>query len=440
MKNQGLFIAVASALVLLLLIYVFSGKKNDYDWTPKIEDNAYEPYDVGYFKDVLEKTYKEDFEYIKTSKHLEYVIDSGVGTMLYLNSEIELSKDHVHSLLKFVERGNNAFFSSDIYPEKLISEFGNVFLDVETYGYRMFKEQHVENADLNSVYTYNLVLDEFIPLFLEDSVAKLNFNFEKKTFEFPFYHEDSVGIRNWLGIPKKQFEMYNSTEKRLIPHSTINDSIVDFFSIKHGKGELFVHLNPMLLGNIFFIEQDGFDYAQLLTSNFSDGKLFYNKKHFYFNNNSSNPEAASDSALGFILKHKPLRWALYAILALTILYVLFGLKRKHQIIRHFQHPKNSSIRFVKALSSFYKSSGNYGSLSEEMIWNFEHFVRKRYRIKTDLPKKELAPLIGKLSGIPESEIVQIYDLNLKVEYGTDGLKSRAIKLHQFLENFYKNCK
>ncbi len=394
---------------------------------------------MGYFKDVLSESYGDQFSYVTKYKDFEQVIDSGAGTMLYLNSDITLSIDHVDALMDFVERGNTAFYSSDVYPEDLVQEFSNVFLDIESFDFETFNTYDGGKVNFGQVYTFNEKLGKNIPLFITDSVVSVSAVDSDKSYEFSFYQKDSLEEHHWLGIPKRQFDIYNSNET-LTPRSYINDSIVDCFSIQKGDGELFIHLNPLMFSNIYFTKETGFDYAQDMTSYFNDGELFYNKRHNYISRNAQSQNYQTRSPFTFIFKHQSLSWALYGIIILSALYLIFGLKRKLPVLKDFDHPKNSSIRFVRALSSFYKSSGNYADLCTEMMWNFEHFLRKRYKIKTDLPKEELQLIMSKKSGISLNEIEKIYKLNMEVEYGSDQLKSKAMNLHRAIDNFYKNCK
>ncbi len=440
MNNSKIIGISAMALVIIVILYFLSGGAEKYNWKTRINDKTYEPYDVGFFKDVLSNSYGDDFSYVTKYDQFETVIDSGMGTMLYLNSDINLSIDHIDALLKFIERGNTAFYSSDNFPSGLISEFANIFLDIESEDYQTYKTYDGDEVNFGRVFTYNTELGRNIPLYITDSMVTVNIVDSEKSYNFSFHQKDTLKRRHWLGIPKIQFNTYNS-KNSLIPHSYINDSIVDCFSIKKGDGELFIHLNPLMFGNIYFTKESGFNYVQQMTECFNDGELYYNKRHSYRSRESRNINSGKKrSPFTFIFKHKSLTWALYGIIILSALYVIFGLKRKLPILRDFDHPKNSSIRFVRALSSFYKTSGNYADLCKQMMVNFEHFLRKRYKIKTDLPKEELQLLMSKKSGISLGEIESIYKLNMEVEYGTEENKSKAIKLHKAINKFYKNCK
>jgi len=446
-----------TALVLVTLmvgaIFYVVNRTKSYEWDVNLREDSYQPYDLGFFRDVLSETFKDDFELIKKSTQFELAADSGNGTMVYVEDGIKLSEDHIEKLLGFIERGNTAFFSSDVIPENLIEEITGVDFDVtyseiiapkqesKTNSFSFSHSQIEESTSDNDDQVTDEDDEESHNLYLVDSVAQVKFlDQDTINYTFKFIQKDSLEEFTWHGMDSVIFNDYNS-EEDFTPISVLNDSLIYYFSMNYGEGALYVHLNPILFSNIYFKETSGFNYANRILEDFNEGHVYYNQYYTYLNTGSNEDyKGNSTSPLTFILKHKSLKWTLYTILILSLLYVLFSFKRRLPIIPYFNSPKNTSVNYVKALSSFYLSAKNHTVLAEEMMANFRHYLRNRYRLNTTLKKEELIPLIAKNSGLPEVDISAIFDKEFKINFGEDSKSKGLIRLYKALESFYLNCK
>ena len=442
MNQKNYITALVLVTLLVGTIFYVVNRTKSYEWDVNLREDSYQPYDLGFFRDVLSKTFKDDFELIKKSTQFELAADSGYGTMVYVEDGIKLSEDHIEKLLGFIERGNTAFFSSDIIPENLIEEITGVDFEV-TYSEIIAPKQE---SKTNSFSFANSQIDVSNPdkddeeshnLYLVDSVAQVKFlDQDTINYTFKFIQKDSLEEFTWHGMDNVIFNDYN-TEEDFTPISVLNDSLIYYFSMNYGKGALYVHLNPILFSNIYFKETSGFNYANRILEDFNEGHVYYNQ---HYSSLTSGNSGNSTSPLTFILKHKSLKWTLYTILIFSLLYVLFSFKRRLPIIPYFNSPKNTSVNYVKALSSFYLSAKDHTVLAEEMMANFRHYLRNKYRLNTTLKKEELIPLIAKNSGLTEVDVSAIFDKEFKINFGDDSKSKGLIGLYKALESFYLNCK
>ncbi|MEJ6680699.1 MAG: hypothetical protein QNL21_01260 [Flavobacteriales bacterium] len=442
MNQKNYITALVLVTLLVGIIFYVVNRTKSYEWDVNLREDSYQPYDLGFFRDVLSKTFKDDFELIKKSTQFELAADSGYGTMVYVEDGIKLSEDHIKKLLGFIERGNTAFFSSDIIPENLIEEITGVYFEV-TYSEIMGPKQE---SKTNSFSFANSQIDlsnsdkddeESHNLYLVDSVAQVKFlDQDTINYTFKFIQKDSLEEFTWHGMDNVTFNDYN-TEEDFTPISVLNDSLIYYFSMNYGEGALYVHLNPILFSNIYFKETSGFNYANRILEDFNEGHVYYNQ---HYSSLTSGNSGNSTSPLTFILKHRSLKWTLYTILILSLLYVLFSFKRRLPIIPYFNSPKNTSVNYVKALSSFYLSAKDHTVLAEEMMANFRHYLRNKYRLNTTLKKEELIPLIAKNSGLTEVDVSAIFDKYFKINFGDDSKSKGLIGLYKALESFYLNCK
>ena len=140
MNQKNYITALVLVTLLVGIIFYVVNRTKSYEWDVNLREDSYQPYDLGFFRDVLSKTFKDDFELIKKSTQFELAADSGYGTMVYVEDGIKLSEDHIEKLLGFIDRGNTAFFSSDLIPVNLIEEITGVYFEV-TYSEIMGPKQ-----------------------------------------------------------------------------------------------------------------------------------------------------------------------------------------------------------------------------------------------------------------------------------------------------------
>lgn len=451
--NKGKYIGTLLIVAILAAIFIFLvNRKTSYNWETNLRSESYEPYDIGIYKDLLEKSFDDRFKHITKSHEFELATDSGSGTFIYIDGQIKLSDDHIDKLLEFIERGNTVIFSCNIIPENLIERITTIDFNIE-YSQEKQLQNHLLHSSfglasqeeaIDDYYEYVEEEQDNYNLFLWDSIANVAFIDQPgSSFTFSYIQKDSLEEHLWSGIDRELFEDYNS-ENDFTPISLLNDSLIDVISMIHGKGKLYVHMNPILFSNIYFIEKSGFDYANRFSDFFADGNVYFNEHYHYAHrfasDNSSFNKEDIRSPLSFILSHKGLKWTLYGILIMSILYLLFAFKRRLPVIAFFHQPTNTSISYVKALSSFYYSAKDHTLLSSEMMLSFKHFLRKRYHINTNKDKEELIPLVAKYSGISEEKVSHIFELDFKINFSNESKSKGSIELYNTLEYFYANCK
>ncbi|MEZ7887873.1 MAG: hypothetical protein QMC16_11335, partial [Flavobacteriales bacterium] len=285
--NQKNYITALVLVTLLVgtIFYVINRNKS-YEWNVNLREDSYQPYDLGFFREVLSETFKDDFELIKKSTQFELAADSGYGTMVYVEDGIKLSEDHIEKLLGFIDRGNTAFFSSDVIPVNLIEEITGVDFNV-TYS-EIISPKQESNANSFSLANYQIEEstsdnddEESHNLYLVDSVAHVKFlDQDTISYTFKFIQKDSLEEFTWHGMDSVIFDNYN-TEEDFTPISVLNDSLIYYFSMNYGKGALYVHLNPILFSNIYFKETSGFNYANRILEDFNEGHVYYNQHYTY---------------------------------------------------------------------------------------------------------------------------------------------------------------
>ncbi|WOC51675.1 hypothetical protein BPO_1028 [Bergeyella porcorum] len=204
-----------------------------------------------------------------------------------------------------------------------------------------------------------------------------------------------------------------------------------FVKIKWGKGNLYLHTEPLFLTNYYLLyPRKGNAYLEGVFS------YLPNRETLWFVEKEQ--QRTSDSPLRFVLSHPPLKYAWWIFLGGLLLFAIFNAKRKQRVVPIIQPPKNQSADFVKSVGNLYLQEGDFHDMMAKKTQYFlykvrtellmdtqnldEHFVKKLH-IKTNVPLetvKEAVELMKK-SLNPHSQVMQ----------------EDLIRLRQLLDNIYK---
>lgn len=94
------------------------------------------------------------------------------------------------------------------------------------------------------------------------------------------------------------------------------------------------------------------------------------------------PVAASSSPLRYVLSQRPLRWALWLALVLTVLYILVHARRQQRAIPIMPPPRNATRELVHTLGRLYHQKGDHRDLARKMIAYFREEVRAATYLRT----------------------------------------------------------
>jgi hypothetical protein len=193
------------------------------------------------------------------------------------------------------------------------------------------------------------------------------------------------------------------------------------------------------------MKREGFQYAEQMLEHIPPGRVQWDRYHLephyetsYFDDYGDGEER--QSIIEFILNNPPLAWAMFVLLAGAVLYVIFKGKRMQEVIPATESKDNTSMRYVKTLSSLYMQQGSHSKLIKLKEKTFLNFIAERYYILT---KKADAAFIEKVaikSQVSKEHITSIFNDFIELEGAFDVDDDQLIQLHQKIEYFYKNCK
>lgn len=370
------------------------------------------------FSTIKKGTSKQKFNLIDKSLWEQlHVADTG-SVYLFVGNAFYYTDRDLDSLMAFVANGNVAFYSAhhfglwpDFNKNSLSMLAGNDSICIKI---RMAGE------------------------------VTLQFSGAAPDEVFPFHFQQ--GDERWLHDWRYFAGCRDDDEFTAEVVTLFNDEFPDMIAVAHGKGTIYLHLNPIMFSNYFFVEGVGLDYINACFHPFTGKKL-------YWDVSSNTPKSQDDDEppdgptpphpnfLTFIFSHRELNWAWHLMLAGVLLFLLFRSKRTQRIIPVIPAPKNRSADFVQTVAALYYQPYNHQHIANEMRNQFLQFIVNKYGIKVNLKNfADHIPDIELSSGVSGRDIHDIFVLAMQLEVSAEDSRHRLLKLNELLDNFYTNSK
>ncbi|HEY0655515.1 MAG TPA: hypothetical protein VGD65_20410 [Chryseosolibacter sp.] len=404
------------SLAILLLVYFTLGRNNEkrFQWSESYRSNSEQPYGTLFIQKLLSEYRPGQKLIINDKQPLHVFLDSAKfkkkTDYVFIGQGIYLDEEDVDALLNFISNGNDAFVASynlpfDLVDPMFVSDCGKqIFLAMED----------TLSANMNF---YNRAL-------AKPKGYKFVYRFGKK--DQPYF---------WNSLNP---EIFCDSTKSITPLGFIAPDKVNFFRLQYGKGNLYVHTNPLAFTNYFLTKQDKAEYASSVFSHLKADEIIwdeFSKSKFTPSNNA--PEV---SPIAYILEQESLRYAWWLILGAALLYTIFTAKRKQRIIPVLEEKANTSLEFVNLISALHFQNGNHHDIGRKKMKYFFYFIKSKYNMHLQ------ALTEAALNRLAEKSKVGLDDLKtIAVEFNHIENQSyynehRLVDLHNALEKFYKTCK
>ncbi|TMI74763.1 MAG: DUF4350 domain-containing protein [Bacteroidetes bacterium] len=317
----------------------------------------------------------------------------------------------IKKLIGFVEQGNDVFVSSAIISDdtKEILGCGISYVDV----YDLYP-----GADL---------LKDTLQVSLTNPPFQRSFNYTYpgKRLDSHFFKVDS-SITTVLG--------------------TSRGGDPNFIRLRAGKGNLYVHLAPMVFSNYFLLRNRNIKYYEDVLSVMSPKTKKVAWDEYYLNKRWSSGSGSDDRSgaqdkgwWGTLFKFKGLRWGLWVFLLLLLLYTLLEMRRKQRPIPVIAKPRNDSLDFVKTIGRLYYDKGDHGNLCRKMASYFLEHVRNRYKLPTAVMNEEFIKQLQFKTGVSEEEIRGIVYFIRDMDMAPAITDHQLQFFHKQLESFYSKA-
>ncbi|MDQ0591772.1 hypothetical protein QFZ37_000141 [Chryseobacterium ginsenosidimutans] len=204
-----------------------------------------------------------------------------------------------------------------------------------------------------------------------------------------------------------------------------NSDQANFIKAKFGKGNIYVHCEPLFITNYYLLQRGNVRYTQDIFS------YLDNKETLWFVESNSK---ASQFFLRFILSNPALKYAWWVLLGGLVLFIFFNAKRKQRIVPIIEPLKNTSVDFVKSIGNLYLQEGDFHDMMAKKAQYFLNKVRMDLLIDTQNLDEEFAKKLHLKTGKPTEMINEAIDL---IKKGQDPyahvMKEDLAKMNKLLD-------
>lgn len=369
------------------------------DWTQSYSQDDKRPYGDFLLCDLLKKDIFPEQKLETSSKSL-YLFpyqenDSSLVNYLFITSSFAPEPLDCQKLLNLARQGNNIFLASNTLNSSIS----------DSLGIELTREFKISNLR---------------------SMASQSFNFEspklKKTGGYKYTKAHGRAFINKIG--KGDITVLGRN----------NHNQIQFIKIAIGKGNIYVHTQPLAFTNYNILLEDHAEYIYKAFSYLPNRPIVWDE---YYKPLS---HIAYESPIRFILGSPALKMAYYLLIIILIVYMIFQGKRQQRIIPVKIPLKNTTLDFIHTVGRLYYNNKNHKDIATRRYLHLNEFVRSRYHFNLKQDNEDNIRLLSKKSGIPIRSfqiLIQQAQLLLNKKQITDEeLESFSSRI----EYIYVNCK
>lgn len=377
--------AILFGIVLLLLAVLEMGKKEVTDWRKNFDVTEKSPFGLYIFNQEADKlignlhrTVISPYDYFEKNKT--------VSNQNYVIIQRQISETFWNALLEKAKDGSDVMVISTEFSPKILDT-----LDFYT-GYRYFEEKQTMSLTDQKFRGDSIIIEKFPGQRVIDS-------FSKGT------------------------EILGAAKSPIVP------SVANFIKVKFGKGNIYLHSDPIFLTNYYLLKPGYERYAQDVFS-----YLPARNTVWFMETN----DIRSNSPLRFILANPPLRYAWWLLLAGLLIFVIFNVKRRQRVIPLIPELKNKSVEFVKSIGNLYLQEGDFHDMMAKKAQYFLNRIRMDLLIDTHSLDEEFAKKLQLKTGKPAEIIDEAINLLKKAQDPYAAVtKEDLIRMNRLLDEILK---
>ncbi|MGG7439243.1 DUF4350 domain-containing protein [Chryseobacterium arthrosphaerae] len=377
--------AVIFIIVMIILALLEVNKKETINWRKNFDIHEKSPFGLFVFNNEAKTLFKNNLKRMELAPY-EYYSRNQKDLHNIVVIENELDGASWKKILEQVSKGSDAMLMVSRMPKEVSDSIG--YYDSEIS-------------------------------FEEENVLKLT----DKKYQNDFIKLDKLPSGRGFSFIKPGVQVLGKTvEKR-------NTDQANFIKVKFGKGNIYVHSEPLFLTNYYLLKPGNIKYAQDVFSYLQDRETLWFVK-------SSSKE--SRFFMRFILSKPALKYAWWVLLGGLVLFIFFNAKRKQRIVPVIEPLKNTSLEFVKSIGNLYLQEGDFHDMMAKKAQYFLNKVRMELLIDTQNLDDEFAKKLQLKTGKPMEMINEAIHLIKKAQDPYAGvMKEDLIRINKLLDEILK---
>lgn len=390
-------------IYLVLLAFIFAGaaviefsREKPIDWSRTFNETHKIPYGTFIFYEQLQSLFpkesvntikKTPYEYFDALYNFEDSIYNTSGTYMVINNYVNIDDVSTQELLDFAAHGNDVFMSSHFPTQKIQDSLG---------------------IDIESDYSFK---------------GKASLSFANRAFK-----NDSITIEK--GLDNYYFTELDSASTTVLGYQKF-DSVqrINYVKIKHGLGNFYVHLQPIVFTNYHLLKKENKKYAEAALSYVSNDTIHFDSVNKIGKDLGSSP-------LRFILKTPALRWAWYLALFTLVFFMIFNAKRRQRIVKTIKPNENTTVAFTKTIGNLYYETQEHDTIIDKKITYFLEYLRREYYIDTQVLDDSFIKNLSLKSNKKQDSIKRLINLILQLKAKRNLEEADLLRLNKAIEAFY----
>ncbi|MEC3877068.1 DUF4350 domain-containing protein [Chryseobacterium salviniae] len=353
--------AVIFIVVMIILVLFEANKTERMDWRKNFDINQKSPFGLFVFNNEANALFKNKIKKTSETPYDYYQADKKPHNILVIEEEID--KESWNKILDQVSEGSDAMLIVSEMPKQISDSIG-------------YYDSQIS--------------------FEDENVLKLT----DKKFTNDFIHLDKFPSGRGFTFIKPGVEVLGKTVEKN------NTDQANFIKIRFGKGNVYVHCEPLFITNYYLLKRGNARYAQDVFSYLGD------RETIWFVENDAK---VSQFFLRFILSKPALKYAWWVLLGGLVLFIFFNAKRKQRIVPIIEPLKNTSVDFVKSIGNLYLQEGDFHDMMAKKAQYFLNKIRMDLLIDTQHLDAEFAKKLHLKTGKPVEKIEEAIRLIKKAQ-------------------------
>lgn len=353
--------AVIFIVVMIILVLFEANKTERTDWRKNFDINQKSPFGLFVFNNEVNTLFKNKIKKISETPYDYYQADQKPHNILVIEETIDIPS--WNKILDQVSKGSDAMLIVSEMPKQISDSIG-------------YYDSQIS--------------------FEDENVLKLT----GKKFTSDFIHLDKFPSGRGFTFIKPGVEVLGKTVEKN------NSDQANFIKATFGKGNVYVHCEPLFITNYYLLKRGNVRYAQDVLSYLDD------RETIWFVENDAK---VSQFFLRFILSKPALKYAWWVLLGGLVLFIFFNAKRKQRIVPIIEPLKNTSVDFVKSIGNLYLQEGDFHDMMAKKAQYFLNKVRMDLLIDTQHLDHEFAKKLHLKTGKPMEMIDEAMNLIKKAQ-------------------------
>lgn len=331
---------------------------------------------------------------------LRYEINYSKSLYIIVAKSVFMNRDDVESMMQYVGNGNTLFISADYIDKKLIDTL-DIDIPFNPGSFYPINEYRMEKKD-----TWVSLAHEMYD--------------KPETYGFYFVPFDNRVIS------------YDTAVTQVLGYN--EKFSANFISVNYGQGKFVFHLAPAAFSNYFLLTGSNREYLEKTFSYFDAQTTSVYWDNFYRIRKSTDEDF---SIINFFRKHEPLYWAFLIILALLLLFITFGGKRRRRFVPEKIPNTNTTVSYTETIGRLYLQKKDNRNIALKMFTYFLEYVRSSYYLNTQTLNNEFAESLSRKSGVPEIKVKRLLQLMDETDRADKISDMRLLELHNLLQGYFK---